>query len=55
MNLSNLPIEKLNSLLNAISRLKQKVIIKWVPDKNIKLPQNVKVGSWLPQIDILGN
>jgi len=45
----------MSSFLNAISRLKQKVIIKWVPDKSIKLPQNVKVGSWLPQNDILGN
>jgi len=55
MNLSNLPKEKLNSFLNAISRLKEKVIIKWIPDKSIKLPENVKVGSWLPQNDILGN
>ncbi|XP_022164035.1 UDP-glucuronosyltransferase 2C1-like isoform X1 [Myzus persicae] len=55
MNLSNLPKEKLSSILNAISRLKQKVIIKWVPDKSIKLPQNVKVGSWLPQNDILAH
>lgn len=55
VNLSNLPKEKLSSFLNAISRLKQKVIIKWVPDKSIKLPQNVKVGSWLPQNDILAH
>jgi len=55
MNLSNLPKEKLSIFLNAISRLKEKVIMKWVPDKSIKLPQNVKVGSWLPQNDILGN
>jgi len=54
MNLSKLPKEKLIGILNAISRLKQKVIIKWVPDKSIKLPHNVKVGSWLPQNDILG-
>ncbi|KAL5242631.1 hypothetical protein ACI65C_010041 [Semiaphis heraclei] len=54
-NLSNLPKEKLSSFLNAISRLKEKVIIKWVPDKSIKLPQNVKVGSWLPQNDILAH
>jgi len=55
VNLSNLPKEKLNSFLNVISHLKQKVIIKWMPDKSIKLPHNVKVGSWLPQNDILGN
>lgn len=55
VNLSNLPKEKISNLLNAISRLKQKVIIKWVPDKSIKLPQNVKVGSWLPQNDILAH
>jgi len=55
VNLSNLPKEKLNSFLNVISRLKQKVIIKWVPDKSIKLPNNVMVGSWLPQNDILAH
>jgi len=55
VNLSSLPKEKLSVFLNVISRLKQKVIMKWVPDKSIKLPQNVKVGSWLPQNDILGN
>ncbi|XP_025198939.1 LOW QUALITY PROTEIN: 2-hydroxyacylsphingosine 1-beta-galactosyltransferase-like, partial [Melanaphis sacchari] len=55
VNLSNLPKEKLDSILNVISRLKQKVIIKWVPDKSIKLPHNVKVGSWLPQNDILAH
>nr|ATN96017.1 UDP-glucuronosyl transferase 343B2 [Aphis gossypii] len=55
INLSNLPKEKLNSFLNVISRLKQKVIMKWVPDKSIKLPHNVKVGSWLPQNDILAH
>jgi len=37
-----------------MGRLKQKVIMKWVPDSGIKLPQNVITGSWLPQNDILG-
>lgn len=55
VNLSNLPNEKLSAFLNVISRLKQKVIIKWVPDESVKLPQNVMTGSWLPQNDILGN
>lgn len=54
INLSNLPEETLKVILNVIGKLKQKVILKWVPDDNVKLPQNIKTGSWLPQNDILG-
>lgn len=55
VNLSNLPKEKLSVFINVISRLKQKVLMKWVPDEDVKLPQNVMTGSWLPQNDILGD
>lgn len=54
LNLSNLPEEIFEVVLNVICKLKQKVILKWVPDNDVKLPQNIKTGSWLPQNDILG-
>lgn len=54
VNLSHLPEDKLKAFLNVIGRLKQKVILKWVPNGRFELPQNVKTGSWFPQNDILG-
>lgn len=54
VNISLIPEEKINVFLNVIGKLRQKVIIKWVPSGDIKLPQNLKTGSWLPQNDILG-
>lgn len=41
-------------LFNVLGRLKQKVILKWTPEGVVKLPPNVKIGSWFPQNDILG-
>lgn len=56
VNISLIPEEKLSVFLNVIGRLKQRVIIKWVPiSDDVKLPPNLKTGSWLPQNDILGN
>lgn len=54
VNLSHVPEEKMNVFLNVIGKLKQKILIKWVPNRSVKLPQNVKSGSWFPQFDILG-
>lgn len=54
VNLSNLPEDTLKVFINVIGKLKQKIILKWVPDDGVKLPQNIKTGSWLPQNDILG-
>lgn len=54
VNLSKFPETKLKIFLQVISELKQKVILKWSPDKSVKLPENVRTSSWLPQMDILG-
>lgn len=54
MNLNDIPKEKLNIFLNVIQKLKQKVIIKWIPKGNVKLSKNIMTGSWFPQNDILG-
>jgi len=56
INLNDVPKEILNIFLNVIGKLKQKIILKWIPaDDNVKLSQNVLTGSWFPQNDILGN
>ncbi|XP_060876406.1 UDP-glycosyltransferase UGT4-like isoform X1 [Metopolophium dirhodum] len=55
INLNHLPKEKLNIFLGTIEKLKQKVILKWIPDGSIKLSQNVLTGSWFPQSDILAH
>ncbi|XP_029346054.1 2-hydroxyacylsphingosine 1-beta-galactosyltransferase isoform X2 [Acyrthosiphon pisum] len=55
INLNHLPKEKLNVFFGTIEKLKQKVILKWIPDGSIKLSQNVLTGSWFPQSDILAH
>jgi len=54
VNLNDLPKEKLKIFLNVVQKLKQKVIIKWIPKDNVKLSKNIMTGSWFPQNDILG-
>ena len=49
------PEEVVVKFLEAFSRLKQTVLLKiFIPD-GVKVPENVKVSSWLPQNDILGH
>ena len=43
------------TLVNAFSKLKQRVIWKWETETMPDLPPNVKLGKWLPQQDILGH
>lgn len=49
-----MPDEKLSVFFNVIGKLKQKVILKWIPDGRFRLSQNIMTGSWFPQNDILG-
>jgi glucuronosyltransferase len=42
------------AFLTAFSKLKQKVLWKWESDSLPGQPNNVKLGKWLPQSDILG-
>ncbi|XP_055839618.1 UDP-glycosyltransferase UGT5-like [Episyrphus balteatus] len=44
---------KLNALLSAFKRLKQKVIWKWENETLPNQPKNVLISKWLPQKDIL--
>ncbi|KAJ9601565.1 hypothetical protein L9F63_000308, partial [Diploptera punctata] len=50
---SLMPEQKRRAFLEAFSRLKQRVLWKWEVDTMPGLPDNVKLGKWLPQSDIL--
>lgn len=51
---ANLPKEKRDAILKVFSKLKMKVLWKWEDDVLPGQPDNVKLGKWLPQQDILG-
>jgi UDP-glucoronosyl and UDP-glucosyl transferase len=54
MKSKDMPREKIDVFLKVFGRLKQKVLWKFEDDLAGK-PENVKIGAWLPQNDILGN
>ncbi|KAJ9601566.1 hypothetical protein L9F63_000309, partial [Diploptera punctata] len=47
------PIKK--AFLEAFSKLKEKVLWKWETESLPGKPNNVKIGKWLPQADILAH
>lgn len=51
---SEMPEEKRDGVLKALSRIQQKVLWKFEADDLLDLPSNVKIAKWLPQQDILG-
>lgn len=51
---SEMPKEKIETLLNVFSKLKQRIIWKF-EDESYKVPSNVLVKKWLPQSDILAH
>lgn len=50
-----MPESKRAVFLEAFKQIKQKVLWKWETDDLPGKPDNVKLGKWLPQTDILGN
>ncbi|KAK8373242.1 hypothetical protein O3P69_017393 [Scylla paramamosain] len=50
---SSIPLEYVDTLLNAFSKLPQRFVLKLSGSPRI-LPPNVKVFEWLPQQDVLG-
>lgn len=50
---TDLPKDKLTTLLNVFSKLEQRVLMKWESDVLPNQPKNVKIVKWLPQTDIL--
>ncbi|XP_036328591.1 UDP-glucosyltransferase 2-like [Rhagoletis pomonella] len=55
MKSTDMPLEKVNVILNAFSQLKQNVLWKFENSSIGHLPPNVKIQSWLPQNDILAH
>ena len=49
------PEEVIVKFFEAFSKLNQTVLVRFFIPDGIKVPQNVKVSSWLPQNDILGH
>lgn len=49
------PTEKREAFLKTFAKLKQKVLWKWEDDVLPGQPDNVKLGKWLPQQDILAH
>lgn len=54
MRSSELPKDKLESILKVFSKIKMRVVWKFEAD-NVEFPPNVMIGSWLPQNDILAH
>lgn len=46
--------DKIAALVAAFSELPQRVLMKWESDTMPGKPDNVMLGAWLPQQDILG-
>lgn len=52
---SNLRQDKFDAIIKSISKLKQRIIWKWDTDVMPGKPDNVMIGKWLPQDDILAH
>ncbi|XP_055701703.1 uncharacterized protein LOC129800979 [Phlebotomus papatasi] len=52
---SLLPQEKINAIIKCFGQLKEKVIFKWENDDLPNKPENIMIGKWLPQRDILAH
>jgi glucuronosyltransferase len=51
---SEMPEAAIDAFMEAFSKVKQRVLWKWEMDSLPGKPNNVIVGKWLPQADILG-
>jgi glucuronosyltransferase len=55
MRSDHMPKETRRVFIEAFSELPQKILWKWESARLPGQPANVKIGTWLPQQDILGN
>jgi glucuronosyltransferase len=54
LNSSDMPDRKIKQFVEIFSKQKQRILWKWEKDSLPGKPQNVKIGKWFPQSDILG-
>ncbi|CAK1556340.1 unnamed protein product [Leptosia nina] len=52
---TDLSYEKKQAFINVFKRLKQRVLFKWEDDDLVGKPDNVMIGKWLPQKEILAH
>lgn len=52
---SQISSDKLQFILSAFAKLKQRILWKWEDDELPNKPDNVMIGKWLPQDDILAH
>lgn len=50
-----LPLEKRNILLSVFKNLPYKILWKFEDENLPRKPDNVRIGKWLPQNDVLGD
>lgn len=55
VDISRLPKQTLEVLVNVLGRLEQKVLFKWPNNDTQGFPNNFYVDSWFPQFEILSN
>lgn len=55
MKSTEMPKEKLDIIIEGLSRLKQKVIWKYEDESIKNLPKNIMIKKWMPQSDILSH
>lgn len=55
VNISSTQPEKVDTMLKVLSKLQQRVIMKWEIDEKSRLPKNVLGQKWLPQESILAH
>ncbi|XP_066253000.1 UDP-glucosyltransferase 2-like [Euwallacea similis] len=54
VNTNHLPAETKQAILEVLSGVKQRVLLKF-EDSSLNLPENIKVGTWFPQQDVLAH
>uniref|UniRef100_A0A1L8E1G5 Putative udp-glucoronosyl and udp-glucosyl transferase n=1 Tax=Nyssomyia neivai TaxID=330878 RepID=A0A1L8E1G5_9DIPT len=52
---SSLPKEKIDAIIKCFGKLKEKVLLKWETDTLPNKPDNMMIGKWMPQRDILAH
>lgn len=53
MEPSLLPPQKIQAIINAVSKLPYDVLWKWNQDELPGRTRNIKISKWLPQSDLL--